>query len=343
MKKYIDKIIVTFVNGAFSKKTTGLFYRWLVSEEAKQEKDVALKEVWKKVEVPAEGAPEESFVRLMRSLKVDAADVKTADVDAAKVDTAKVVRVHQWKVWRYAAVLALLCVSVVTTMLLTKNVVLNERIAFMEHYVRQGSMETIQLPDGSVAVLNAGSYMYYPENFKGKERLVYLVGEGDFKVAKNPDKPFIVHSSNMEIMALGTEFNVKAFPEEKDIIATLVHGRVKVSCSNDSSYVLSAGEQVVYNRESGMSRQQKAHLESVTAWQRGEIVVNDATIPEIIEIVERHFNIHMKSLNMKMNQDTYYFEFNKEASLEEVLSIMGIVIGKFDYKIKGSSCTLYWK
>ena len=336
------------MNGAFSKQTVGRFYRWLLSEEEVPEKEGALRDAWNRVEAPADWASEDSFVRLMRSVKVEAANVDVSKVDAPEVKTAdvgaaKVVRMRQWRVWRYAAVLALLCVSVVTTMWLTREVVLNERIAFTEHYVRQGSMETIQLPDGSVAVLNAGSYMYYPENFKGKERLVYLVGEGDFKVAKNPDKPFIVHSSNMEIMALGTEFNVKAFPEEKDIVATLVHGRVKVSCSNDSSYVLSAGEQVVFNRESGMSRQQKAHLESVTAWQRGEIVVNDATIPEIIEIVERHFNIHMKSLNMKMNQDTYYFEFNKEASLEEVLSIMGIVIGKFDYKIKGSSCTLYWK
>mgnify|MGYP000343872227 CR=1 FL=1 len=84
-------------------------------------------------------------------------------------------------------------------------------------------------------MLNADSHIYYPENLEGKTRTVYLAGEATFKVVKNPKKPFIVRAGNMDVTALGTEFNVKAYLEDELLIASLIEGKVRVDCNDTLS------------------------------------------------------------------------------------------------------------
>ena len=91
------------------------------------------------------------------------------------------------------------------------------------------------------------------------------MGEAEFKVAKNPEKPFIVRSSNMAITALGTEFNVKAYPEEDIITTSLIEGKVRVDCNDTISYVLTPGYQVVYNKCTADCQVLTANMKDVTA------------------------------------------------------------------------------
>ncbi|HSI74500.1 MAG TPA: FecR family protein, partial [Lunatimonas sp.] len=67
-------------------------------------------------------------------------------------------------------------------------------IVFTEHTTRQGVKSTFTLPDSSTVMLNAGSRLYYQENFSGELREVFLEGEGYFEVQKKLDRPFIVHT-----------------------------------------------------------------------------------------------------------------------------------------------------
>ena len=89
-----------------------------------------------------------------------------------------------------------------------------------------GSRTVVELSDGSVVHLNYGSRMKYPQNFSGETRSVVLTGEGYFKVAHNPDKPFVVSTGIIDVIAVGTIFNVNAYPENNNIATTLVEGKV---------------------------------------------------------------------------------------------------------------------
>jgi ferric-dicitrate binding protein FerR (iron transport regulator) len=91
-----------------------------------------------------------------------------------------------------------------------------------------GSKAQVELPDGTVVTLNAGSELYYSSTFGIDSRDVWLKGEGYFKVAKNEAIPFIVQAKKVRIKALGTEFNVKAYPDEAMVQTTLVSGAVSV-------------------------------------------------------------------------------------------------------------------
>jgi transmembrane sensor len=96
-------------------------------------------------------------------------------------------------------------------------------------YAPMGSKAMTILPDGTKVWLNAGSNLKYNTRSYGKsDRQVTLTGEAFFNVISNAAKPFVVNAKNVKIKALGTEFNVKAYPEENKIETTLVKGIVKV-------------------------------------------------------------------------------------------------------------------
>ena len=82
------------------------------------------------------------------------------------------------------------------------------------------------LEDSTEVWLNADSRLTYPETFDGSQRRVTLEGEAYFKVAKDATKPFVVVSGSQEVRVYGTEFNVCAYSDEKDIRTTLVEGSI---------------------------------------------------------------------------------------------------------------------
>src|SRR5690606_24114726 len=70
----------------------------------------------------------------------------------------------------------------------------------------RGGEYRITLPDGSKVWLNAQSSLRYPVYFSGKERVVEILGEAYFEIAKNKAMPFKVITKSVEIKVLGTHF-----------------------------------------------------------------------------------------------------------------------------------------
>ena len=95
-------------------------------------------------------------------------------------------------------------------------------MSFCEVTAPLGSTSEIVLPDSSRVWLNAGSRIKYTTTFNQNNRMLYLEGEGYFRVAKNKQLPFVVDAYGFEVKAIGTEFNVKAYKEDAIIETTMV-------------------------------------------------------------------------------------------------------------------------
>jgi len=119
--------------------------------------------------------------------------------------------------------------------------------------VPRGAKSNITLPDGSNVWLNAGTTLTYNQDYGQKERRLHLTGEAYFDVARDRLHPFIVQTSDMVVKALGTRFNVKAYPDEKTISATLEEGKIDVSLMNkngkDENVILKPNEKIIYYKE----------------------------------------------------------------------------------------------
>ena len=89
-----------------------------------------------------------------------------------------------------------------------------------------GELKRLELPDGSVAMLNTNTAVEV--SYKAEERRVRLLsGEAYFTVAKNPRRPFIVQAGRIAVRAVGTAFDVRFRTEALSVLVT--EGKVRVS------------------------------------------------------------------------------------------------------------------
>jgi len=162
-----------------------------------------------------------------------------------------------------------------------------------------GSRTFFQLSDGTTVHLNYGSKLKYPIVFLGETREVSLIGEGFFHVAHNPDKPFIVKTGGLNIKALGTAFNVFAYPPENYIETTLVHGKVNLedASSNRTLVEMVPGQHTSYNKSSGATSSTMGKIDKYIAWKDGKIIFEDTPITEVADRLSKMFNVEIQVSN----------------------------------------------
>ncbi|MDD2381304.1 MAG: FecR family protein [Mariniphaga sp.] len=123
----------------------------------------------------------------------------------------------------------------------------------VEYVAPLGSRSFLKMPDGSKIWLNAGTTIIYQTTFGSFNRDVKLTGEAFFEIAKNQAIPFVVQTSEINITALGTQFNVKAYADEKTIETTLIKGSVKLESTKfklAEEVILTGTEKAVYTKQS---------------------------------------------------------------------------------------------
>jgi len=149
------------------------------------------------------------------------------------------------------------------------------QLAYNTIEVPKGAEFDLILSDGTHVWLNADSKLKYPVTFGNDAREVELEGEGYFKVTKDEKKPFRVVVKKQTVEVLGTEFNVDAYPGERNTYTTLVSGKVKVD-ADGQTVILNPGMQSVVNDEKMYTR--KVNVAEVISWRNGMFVLENHTL-----------------------------------------------------------------
>jgi len=226
-----------------------------------------------------------------------------------------------------------------TTRLLTKQ---SDRTPeFTEYFSSIGCKGAVVLPDGSQVLTNSTTLLVYPSEFTGDTRTVYLIGEADFSVQKDPKRPFTVKTEQLDITALGTRFNVASYADDPTVSTALIEGSIRVTSRNDQqSHILTPGKQLSYNKESRTTRVAPVDLDDITAWQRNEMVFKSIEVEDILRMLERKYEITFQYRKGTFNHDKYNFRFRESSPLPEIMDIIQTVAGTFDYVIAGKVCYL---
>lgn len=228
-----------------------------------------------------------------------------------------------------------------------------------EIITKAGSRTRIQLPDGSSVWLNGGSKLVYDNvNFGKNFREVTLIGEGYFDVVENKEKPFIIHANKVNIKVLGTAFNVKAYPDEKNTETSLVRGSIEVTMKNRTEIIMMKPNDklIVSNdetEESGLNNKTKkkalvrsdviiemrhltiANDESTiieTAWVDNKLVFDKASFEEVAQKMEKWYGVSILITDdqLKLQQLTGTFE---RETVAEALRALKISTPIFKYEI----------
>ncbi len=156
-----------------------------------------------------------------------------------------------------------------------------------------GDMVAVTLPDGSEVTLNSGATVTYGRRFGETTRAVALTGEAFFDVTK-ASTPFIVETFNGATTVLGTEFNVRAWPDDLDAATqvSVVSGVVRLASSSGSFVTLTAGEASTLSLDaSSPTAPSSVETEHVLAWQHDGFKFTSTPLGVILNEVERRFDI----------------------------------------------------
>ncbi len=241
---------------------------------------------------------------------------------------------------------------------------------FSELIVPFGSRVLFTLPDGTEVTLNAGSRLKYDNIYGITDRIVNLEGEGYFKVAKDSERPFTVKTSHISVVALGTEFNVRAYSDNKTIETTLVEGSLKIeNINNDPGeevIILKPNQKVTYNKESSTivdetirsesdpdnfipETVQEAittpelvtedvNIEPIISWKDNKWIFEQQCLSKIAVELERKFDVKIVFESERLKTVRFTGTILAEP-IEQVLEVMSFS-APISYKLKGRVVTL---
>lgn len=202
-----------------------------------------------------------------------------------------------------------------------------------------GDKSMILLPDSSRVWLNSGSKLTFNNNFTGGNRELQLEGEAYFAVVKDPANPFIVTCGSLSVQVLGTEFNLKAYPDEDQISATLIEGSVNVS-GTGNQVVLKPNQKLVYHNESRkMTLHELTDTAPETEWKEGRLVFRNESLRELEHKLERWFDVDIALADEIVREKRYTGILERESILE-VMSYFSLA-KSVGYRIDGNRVTFY--
>jgi transmembrane sensor len=223
----------------------------------------------------------------------------------------------------------------------------------------KGSRSIAVLPDGTKVWLNASSKISYSLDYNKTERIILLEGEAFFDVATNHSKPFVVKANNLDIKAYGTLFNVKAYPEENQVITTLIEGKVTIEGIDDTNkkfaLKMDPKQCIIFKTDKKADRSSEPEIREIpdkniqdklvdssslsvdlpviketlsepeinTSWKDERWIIANEDLKSLSIMLERRFNVNIKFLDEESKK--YHFTgIIENETIEQVLKILSL-------------------
>ena len=176
------------------------------------------------------------------------------------------------------------------------------------------------LADGTRVWVNSASEVRFPNCFSGGKREIYVKGGSIWRwlVMRSIRLWYIPEN---EVRVLGTSFNLTAYPDEQEVITTLVEGSVEF-WNNRSSICLKSGEQSVLDLVTNKLEKQKVDVSIYTSWISGTYEYERMPLSDITRQLSRWYDVQFVYESTEFSNHPFTGVVKRDQSLEEVLSII---------------------
>jgi transmembrane sensor len=187
---------------------------------------------------------------------------------------------------------------------------------------------TVPMPDGSQVTLNAQSGINWRKTGWHTNRIVYLNGEGLFKIKKGSS--FTVKSGHNSVTVLGTEFDVQSRNNLFEV--KCYKGKVSVQLQKGNPIILTKGQGV--KKEEGITEAEKFAVDPnlKDSWIKGEFYFDNADIQQVLDEISRQFNVHINYNFEKRRYSGYFRNTSLDSALMNVCFPLGL-----NYSVKADS------
>ena len=156
-----------------------------------------------------------------------------------------------------------------------------------------GQRATMTLSDDSKVNLGSESQVIVPSSFNEKGRVVRLDGTATFIVTPDATKPFEVRAGNATIVAKGTEFSVRAYPDENQVTLRVKQGQVEVQSGTASPKTVAAGGTLTVAKDGGQAEPSAAALNQAFSWIDGKVVIENRPLKEALVELKRWYALDL--------------------------------------------------
>ena len=206
-------------------------------------------------------------------------------------------QMHRTKVtFRYARIAAVwVGLALLTTYLLWNTVQTSDATEYKTSY---GETREVILNDGSTVTLNANSYMRLSDEDWSQQaiREVFLEGEAFFSITHQTNQQrFVVHTDNVQVEVLGTEFNVNSRDATTRVV--LNKGKVKLNIAplaDEGEVVMTPGELVEFSETERKFTKKMVDVEVYTSWRNRELVFRETALAEIARVLENSYGLEIQ-------------------------------------------------
>ena len=183
------------------------------------------------------------------------------------------------------------------------------------------------LEDGTRVHLNYGSRLVYPIHFGGDTREVELQGEAYFFVAKDKDRPFIVHTPNGDVKQYGTEFNINTRDEIGVTRIVLVNGSIGVTAKGGKEFMMKPNDMAILQPGETEPMVSQVDITPYIAWNIGTFVFEDCTLEQLMRVLSHWYNKRVQFESEEIRQMRFTGEFDKYESIIPTMKAIHNVTG----------------
>lgn len=212
--------------------------------------------------------------------------MNTMHVDRPPIKKTKSIFDYRKWIKRAAAVSVLILAAIVGYQYFDLET--NKTISYTTGY---GEKSEITLPDGSHVRMNANTEIAVPANWEnGIREVEILKGEAFFEIKKTPlatNPKFIVHTDEMDIVVLGTAFNVNN-RRNKTTVA-LTEGKVNLRTATNLEKIMNPGDIIDYIINEGSLINVDESQDFYLGWLDNNIILNNISLEKVALLIENHF------------------------------------------------------
>ena len=195
-----------------------------------------------------------------------------------------------------------------------------------------GARTSFVLPDGSTGWLNSGSELTYPVEF-AEAREVKLNGEAFFHVKHQHGDKFRVRTSGLTVEVLGTQFDVSAYSQEKNISVVLKEGSVQILDKQDQpSYLMKPDERFQFDKQQNKALISAIDAGEFTSWTMGLLQFKGESLEEVMNKLSRWYNVDIEIRDDQLKSYNFRATF-KDEQLGEILKMIALTT-PMKYKIE---------
>lgn len=205
-----------------------------------------------------------------------------------------------------------------------------------------GQKAKVMLPDSSKVWLNSESILSYRTDFGISKRSVKITGEAFFDVSHDKSKPFCVHTDQITVRVLGTQFNINSPADDLNTTISLVSGKVDVLSAEGRDLITSLvpGQKAIVDNLSLDSQTVECDAALESIWRLEQLKIRMEPITEVVRKMEYWYGVDI-NLQLSDNDELYWLTI-KDQSIAEMLSLIDRIT-PIDYTINGKHITICCK